>query len=133
MLRRFTRITIIRRIVPEEMTINEELQAFSDAVGLFSERDKEKSCFRVFISLLREHHALTSDEIATIANLSRATVIHHLNRLMDSGLAISTDDGKYALRAYSFEELADHLEEDVHTYFRELRKLGAKIDEDLGL
>ncbi len=62
MLRRFTRITIIRRIVPEEMTINEELQAFSDAVGLFSERDKEKSCFRVFISLLREHRALTDCE-----------------------------------------------------------------------
>lgn len=133
MLRRFSRITIIRRIVPSDMTINEELQAFSDAIGLFSERDKEKSCFRVFITLLREHKPLTSDELAFASNLSRSTVIHHLNKLMDSGLAIATDEGKYALRAYSFEKIADFLEDDVRIYFRELRKLGASIDEDLGI
>ncbi len=117
-------------MVPEEMSINEELQAFSDAIGLFTERDKEKSCFRIFISLLRGH-LLTSDEIAAHANLSRATVIHHLNKLMDAGIVI-VNENKYQLRTHEFARLVDYLEEDMKQYFHELRKLGEQIDKDLG-
>ena len=132
MMRRFTRITFIRRIIPEEMSINDELQAFSNALGLVSERDKEKSCFRIFIALLREKQSLSSDEIAHLSNLSRATVIHHLNKLMDAGIVIGNNN-KYQLRTHSFAKLVDYLEEDMKTYLRELRRLGEQIDEDLGV
>lgn len=130
MIRRFTRITIIKKIVPRGMTINEELQAFSDAIGLFGERDKEKSCFRIFVTLLRKEFPLTSDEIAELSNLSRGTVIHHINRLMDAGIVIGIKN-KYQLRTNKFSKLVDYLELDVQNYFRELRKLGEQIDEDL--
>ncbi len=112
------------------MTINEELQAFSDAIGLFGERDKEKSCFRIFVTLLRKDFPLTSDEIAELSNLSRGTVIHHINRLMDAGIVIGIKN-KYQLRTNKFSKLVEYLEHDVQTYFRELRKLGEQIDEDL--
>ncbi len=77
---RFTRITIIRIKKPERDHINEELQFLGESLGLFSERDKDKSCFRIFIIMvkaLKIGQSLTSDEIAERSNLTRGTVIHH--------------------------------------------------------
>lgn len=132
MIRRFTRITIVRRLMPDEMTVNEELQEFSNALGMFSERDKEKSCFRIFIVLFRDQNPLTSDEIAAQSHLSRATVIHHLNKLMDAGLVIEQKN-HYQLRTHSFAKLVDYLEDDMKMYFEELRRLGENIDRDIGV
>jgi len=52
------RFTIIRdRTMPSE-DINAELQWIGHTLGLFNERDKEKSCFRIFIELLRSTNCL---------------------------------------------------------------------------
>src|SRR3990167_11073730 len=80
------KITIISLRRPLEKTINQELQWFGNSLGLFNLRDKDKSCFRVFIELLKAAKAnmpLTSDELAYRLNLSRGTVIHHINKLME--------------------------------------------------
>ena len=47
------RITIIRMRRPETPSLNEELQWFGSSLGLFNLRDKDKSCFRIFIELLK--------------------------------------------------------------------------------
>ncbi len=47
------RITIINIRKPAERSINQELQWLGTSLGLFNLRDKNKSCFRIFIDLLK--------------------------------------------------------------------------------
>lgn len=127
------KITIVRSRKPKEKDINKELQWISKSLGLFSERDKEKSCFRVFVQLLEEshnHNPLSSDEIASRSNLSRATVIHHINRLMDSGLVIQRNN-RYILRVDNLQNLVDEIEKDMVNFFKDIKKIAKDIDERL--
>ena len=132
---RFTRITIIRSTKPEKKDINKELQWFGGTLGLFNLRDKDKSCFRIFITLLKalkEDQKLTSDEIAMRTKLSRGTVVHHLNKLMTSGIVIS-ERNKYSLRMDNLEEMVEHIKRDVDEAWLKLREVAKDIDEKLGL
>ena len=47
------KITIVRINKPREHTLNEELQFLGSSLGLFGLRDKNNSCFRIFIELLK--------------------------------------------------------------------------------
>ena len=112
---RFTRITIIRSSKPAKDDINRQLQWFGGTLGLFNLRDKDKSCFRVFITLLqglKENKKMTSDEIAMRTRLSRGTVVHHLNKLMDSGIVVNQRN-KYSLRMDNLEEMVEHIKRDA--------------------
>lgn len=132
---RFTKITIIRSTKPEKKDINKELQWFGGTLGLFNLRDKDKSCFRIFITLLKslkENQKLTSDEIARRTRLSRGTVIHHLNKLMSSGIVVN-ERNKYILRMDSLEEMVEHIKRDADEAWGKLREVAKDIDEKLGL
>jgi len=135
MLREFSRITVIRLKKPQQKNLNLDLQWFSESLGLFGGRDKDKSCFRVFIELVkaaRRRKALSSDEIAARANLSRGTVVHHLHKLIESGL-ISTYDNKYLLRVDNLEDLVKEVKRDIIHTFEELETMAEELDDQLGL
>jgi predicted transcriptional regulator len=132
---RFTRITIIRSTKPEKEDINKQLQWFGGSLGLFNLRDKDKSCFRVFITLIqasKENKKLSSDEIAARTKLTRGTVVHHLNKLMDSGIVVS-DRNKYLLRMDTLEEVVEHMKRDVDEAWDKLMEVAKDIDDKLGL
>ena len=132
---RFTRITIIRSSRPEKTDINKQLQWFGGTLGLFNLRDKDKSCFRVFIALvkaLKDNQKLTSDEIALSTRLSRGTVVHHLNKLMTSGIVVK-ERNKYLLRMDNLEEMVEHIRRDVDEACSKLREVARDIDDKLGL
>jgi predicted transcriptional regulator len=132
---RFTRITIIRSSRPEKTDINKELQWLGGSLGLFNLRDKDKSCFRVFITLIqasKEDKKLSSDEIAARTKLTRGTIVHHLNKLMDSGIVVS-DRNKYLLRMDTLEEVVEHLKRDVDEAWDKLMEVAKDIDDKLGL
>lgn len=132
---RFTRITIIRSTKPEKTDVNKELQWFGGTLGLFNLRDKDKSCFRIFITLLKSLKAnqkLSSDEIAMRTKLSRGTVVHHLNKLMSSGIVVK-EHNKYILRMDNLEEMVDFIKRDVDQAWKKLREVAKDIDEKLGL
>lgn len=132
---RFTRITIIRSSRPEKEDINKELQWFGGSLGLFNLRDKDKSCFRVFIVLvqsLKSGAKLTSDEIAAATRLSRGTVVHHLNKLMSSGIVVQ-ERNRYLLRMDSLEEMVEHIKRDADEAWELLRTVAKDIDSKLGL
>jgi len=132
---RFTRITIIRIKRPNQDHINEELQFLGESLGLFSERDKDKSCFRVFIVLiksLKTGQRLTSDEIADKTNLTRGTVIHHLTRLMESGIVVSQKN-YYMLAVDNMEELVDLVKNNLTKTFDSLKPIARNIDKKLEL
>lgn len=138
----FQKITIYRLrkapshgVSPGVNGVNEELQHFGTSLGLFSLRDRDKSCFRLFITLLqgaRLHHAFTSDELAHHLHLSRATVIHHLNKLMEAGIVINSR-GKYLLRVERLSLLIDEIKKDMETSLNEIKETAQEIDNALGL
>ena len=132
---RFTRITIIRSTRPEKADINKELQWLGGSLGLFNLRDKDKSCFRVFIALIqgmKESRKFSSDEIAVMTKLSRGTVVHHLNKLMESGIVVS-DRNKYLIRMDTLTEMVEHIKRDVDEAWGKLREVAKDIDGKLGL
>lgn len=126
MIRRVTVIKIRRGV---EGNINTDLQWLGNSLGLFGLRDKDKSCFRIFITLVRKADSpISSDEIAERLNLSRGTVVHHLTRLMDSGIVVREKEG-YFLREQSLLKLIDDLKRDTESMFSELREVAKEIDE----
>jgi predicted transcriptional regulator len=104
-------------------------------LGLFNVRDKDKSCFRIFIELLKaakHRKALSSDELAYHLGLSRGTIVHHINKLMEAGIVI-TEGSKYILRVYNLKELIDEVERDIKNTTEQLRDIAKDIDRWLGL
>jgi len=133
MLIKQRRITIVKIGRPRHI-INEELQWFGNSLELFNLRDKDQSCFRIFIELLKAtkmQTPLSSDELARRLNLSRGTVVYHLNKLIESGIVIVVKN-KYILRGNNLQELVDELEADILSSFRELKKVAKEIDEGMG-
>lgn len=129
------RITIVRTRRPVERTVNDELQYFGNSLGLFNLRDKDKSCFRIFIELLKAakvRRPLSSDEIADRTKLTRGTVIHHISKLMEAGIVIN-DRNKYMLRVDNLRNLIDEIEKDVKNMCDDLKGIAEDIDVRLGL
>ncbi|MFH1174357.1 MAG: ArsR family transcriptional regulator [archaeon] len=131
---RYLRITIIKTDSPGGHNINDALQWLGQSLGLFGERDKDKSCFRIFIELLKhlKKGGMSSDELAARLGLTRGTVVHHLNRLMEAGL-VSNRNSKYFLNVENLSQLVDEVEANLQQTFSTLRKVAKKIDEQLEL
>ena len=120
---------------PVQKNVNQELQWLGSSLGLFNLRDKDKSCFRVFIEMIKNAKLgkpLSSDEIAYSLGLSRGTVIHHLNKLLDSGIAVEAERG-YILRVSNLRGLINEVEKDLERTLDELREMAEEIDKSLGL
>lgn len=132
---RFRKITIIRAPQPAAAELNEQLQWFGGSLGLFNPRDKDRSCFRIFITLLKstkQGEELSSDVLATKTGLSRGTVVHHLNKLMEAGI-VENYRNVYVLRVNKLEGLIDKLEDDLEKQVRTLRGIASELDKKLGL
>lgn len=129
------KITIIKITKPRESNINQELQWFGSSLGLFNLRDKDKSCFRIFIELLKaakQKKPLRSDDIALNLRLSRGTVIHHITKLIESGLVVAHKN-TYMLRVDNLEELISEIEKDIKRNLEDLKAIAKEIDGRLGL
>ena len=129
------KITIIKFRKPLKKDINEELQWLGSSLGLFNLRDRDSSCFRIFIELVkssRKKKPLSSDELAYKTGLSRGTIIHHLNKLIGSGIVVN-EKSKYILRVENLKVLVDEIEKDVQRACSDLKEIAKNIDEELGL
>ena len=129
------KITIINIRKPSHNELNQELQFFGQSLGLFNLRDKDKSCFRIFIELLKsakKQEQLTSDEIAEKLSLSRGTVIHHMNKLMESGIVVH-EKNRYLLRVDNLSALINEVEKDIQRTCNDLKEIAEEIDKRLGL
>jgi predicted transcriptional regulator len=131
MITRFRKITIIKVQTPEK-AINEEIQWISRSLGLFNERDKDRSCFRLFLEILRSKHPMSSDELAYRLDLSRGTVVHHLSKLISAGIVV-VQDNKYSLRAKNLESTLKKMKADVMSAYEEIEEVAKEIDKKLGV
>jgi len=134
-MRYIHRITIMNIRKPVVKNVNQELQWLGSSLGLFNLRDKDKSCFRVFIELIKNAKKgipLSSDELAYRLSLSRGTVVHHIHKLLESGIVVQAPRG-YILRVDSLRALIDEVEKDLRRTCDDLRVMAEEIDENLGL
>ena len=126
----FKKILIIRKEKPI-LERDEELQWISNSLGLFnSDRDKEKSCYRVFVELIREKKPLKSDDIAEHSRLSRGTVVFHLNKLIDSGLVIN-EDNKYKLKEKKISSLIRKIRKDLLQHLKDVEEIAKDFEKKL--
>ncbi len=126
-------ITIIRSRKSVMKDINQQLQWFGGSLGLFNLRDKDKSCFRIFVEMVksaRERKALSSDEIAAKSGLSRGTVVHHLTKLMKAGLVMH-EGNAYILRVDNMSTLIDEIKKDIDRTMGDLKEVAEMIDKEL--
>ncbi|MFH1439141.1 MAG: helix-turn-helix domain-containing protein [Candidatus Woesearchaeota archaeon] len=129
-----TKITIIRIRKPAQSNINNELQWLGSSLGLFGLRDKDKSCFRIFIELIKStklSKGMTSDELADRLKLSRGTVVHHLHKLRDSGIVVFEERG-YMLRVNKLRNLINEIEKDMKRSLDDIKEMADEIDKKLG-
>ncbi|MBT4604643.1 ArsR family transcriptional regulator [archaeon] len=125
-----SRITIIRVRRDNSANVNDMLQWIGNSLGLFSLRDKNKSCFRIFIVLLKRAkrgEVVSSDDIALLLGLSRGTVVHHLNSLMDSGIVLR-EQGGYILRATTLEGVVEYIKRDIEATMDHLSEMAKEVD-----
>ena len=128
------RITVTRVRKYDAPNINQELQWIGSSLGLFNLRDKDSSCFRVFITLVRtarQNKPLTSDEIAEKLRLSRGTVVHHLTRLMEAGIVLRERKG-YLLRETNLQDVIKDVHRDMEAVFAEMLEIARETDRQLG-
>ena len=129
------RITIIHVRRPARKDVNEGLRWLCGSLGLFNLRDKDSSCYRIFIELVKaskRQKPMTSDELGYKLRLSRGTVVHHLNKLMESGLIVA-EQNRYMLRMNNLAILIDEIEKDIKRVCDDLKEVAKDIDRDLGL
>jgi predicted transcriptional regulator len=129
------KITIVKIRKPTTDNVNDELQFFGNSLGLFGLRDKDKSCFRVFIELLKaakRKQPISSDELAYRLGLTRGTVVHHVNRLMESGIVVH-EGNRYFLRVDKLESLIEEIRKDAMRTIDDLEDIAKEIDTELGL
>jgi len=125
------RITIVSVRRPTRPSLNDELQWLGSSLGLFGERDKDKSCFRLFIELVKSSKLgvpMSSEDLARTLGLTRGTAVHHLNRLMESGLVVH-DGRRYWLRQSDLHLLIGELRRDVERQLDDLSRAAREIDE----
>jgi len=129
------RITIVQTRKPQKITVNDELRWLGESLGLFGERDRDKSCYRLFLELIKaakQQQLTSSDELSERLGLSRGTVVHHLIKLRQAGLVL-VDGKKYVLRADNLEVLVEDIKRDVERACDEMKQAAKEIDEMLGL
>src|SRR3989344_4197290 len=127
-------VTFVELPLPKDHDINYELQWLGSSLGLFGERDRDRSCFRVFITIVKDgrRRPMSSDQIAEQLDLSRGTVVHHINNLIKAGI-VTHERGGYALRVERLQTLIDELQRDVDKMLGNLKKISRDIDEWMGL
>lgn len=129
------RITVVQIRHPQKRDLNSEIHYLADSLGLIGPRDKDNSCFRIFIELLKatkRNIAMSSDELAAHTNLSRGTVVHHLDKLMETGLVVH-DQNRYLLRAGNLCAVVEDVQKDIMRSLGDLKNVAREIDERLGL
>lgn len=135
MIHEFKKITIVRVSKPAHKEVNHDLKWLGSSLGLFNLRDKNSSCFRIFIELLKAtkySHPMSSDEIAFRTGLSRGTVIFHIDKLISAGLVV-IKEGKYILSVNDLEHLIRELKKNTDNVFDTMLGIAKDIDHELGL
>ncbi|MFN3622322.1 MAG: ArsR/SmtB family transcription factor [Nitrososphaerales archaeon] len=131
----FSKYMILDLRMPSSADYNEDLEWVCKCFGFLESRDKEKTAAKVFKALLeamKDRKGLSSDELAKKTGLTRGTMVHHLNNLIQSGLVVHRE-GWYELRGMSLQRTVQEIKRDISRVFENIEHIAKGIDETLGL
>jgi len=120
---------------PPAAEYQSDLEWVCRTFGFLESRDKKKTAYLIFKALVEatiHNNGLTSDELAEKLSLTRGTMIHHLNKMIKSGLVIF-HEGKYKLRERSLKSTVEEIQRDITRVFENLFDVTDKLDHTLGL
>jgi len=127
------RILAVRKFpVPD---VEKDFEWVCRTFGFLESRDKKRTAYRVFRAIVEattQNRGVTSDELAEKYQLSRGTMVYHLNKLTKSGLIIH-HEGQYKLRGRSLKDTITEVQRDVNRIFEDLQNIAESIDNTLGL
>ncbi len=129
----FEKKIFLNWIKKEKDELNYNIKWLCESIGLFPVRDYDSSMYRLFLELLKDakkDSSSTSDELAYKVNLSRGTVVHHLNKFIASGIVLKKEN-KYYLREKSLKKLIVYLKKESENLFKTLEEEAEKIDKEI--
>jgi len=127
--------TIMDVRIPPKADYESDVEWICRCFGFLEPRDKDKSAAKIFKSLLeamKEEKGLSSDDLAEKISLTRGTVVHHLNKLIESGLAIHRE-GRYELRGMSLQKTIQEIRRDIDRILDNIEQVAKNIDQTLNL
>lgn len=131
----FAKYEILDLRMPPAAEFDEDVEWICRCFGFLESRDKEKTAAKVFKALLeamKQGKGLSSDELSEKIGLTRGTMVHHLNNLIQSGLVVHRE-GRYELRGMSLQRTVQEIQRDINRIFENIEHVARSIDETLDL
>ncbi|MBI4044678.1 MAG: helix-turn-helix transcriptional regulator [Candidatus Diapherotrites archaeon] len=112
-----------------------ELDWICQSFGFFEPIDRGKTASSIFKVIVKGSEAkkpLTSTSLAKRLEMSRGSIINHLNNLQRSGLVVR--QGRFYLpRSSSMLGTIEEIEEDIERIFTKMKKTALDLDRELGV
>jgi len=124
---------IIKRIErPFSDSVEEEFNWLCKSLGFFEPIDREKTAANIFREIVKATElgkGISSTQLALLVDMSRGSVINHLNNLQEAGL-IERHGRLYKTRSSSMFGTINELEADVMFVFQQMKKIAMEIDKE---
>jgi len=125
------------RDIPAPLTSDRDsdVEWMCKCFGFMEPRDKRRTAAKIFAVLVENannDNGMSSDEIAEKVGVTRAGVIHHLSKMIGSGLAIQRQEG-YKLRTRSVESTIIEVQRDIARVFENLTRIAREIDRTMNI
>jgi biotin operon repressor len=88
--------------------------------------------FRRVIVTSRAGSGVSSSELGEELGLSRTSIVHHLNRLLESGV-VERRKSRYFLRSNNLHRTLMELERDIERMFESMQEVADALDRELEL
>ena len=121
--------------MPSKEDYEADVEWICNCFGFLESRDKEKTAAKIFKALLesmKQRKGLSSDELAEKTGLTRGTMVHHLNKMIQNGLAVHRE-GRYEIRSMSLQRTVQEVKRDIERVFANIEHIAKSIDENLNL
>ena len=127
---------VVKRIErPFSGSLEKELEWICGSLGFLEPIDRGKTAASVFREVMlstEKQRPLTSSQISKRIEMSRGSVVNHLNSLQRSGLVVR--QGRlYLARSRSMFRTIEEIEEDIERVFQRMKKIARGIDEEFGI
>jgi biotin operon repressor len=121
--------------MPTTKDLDEDVEWIARCFGFLETRDVNRTAARIFSALIyaaSEDKGFTSDGLAERVGVTRGAVVHHINKMMRSGLVIF-HGGQYKLREKSLRGTLNEVERDLRRVLEKIEVVASSIDESLSL
>lgn len=75
---------------------------------------------------------MRSDDIADRTDLSRGTVVHHLNNLREKNIIVR-EESRYFLKMDNLQQLTNDIRRDLNEVLDDVENVGTQLDSKLDL